>query len=145
MSYEGKGIDSARNVSLSGSVNPPVPNAGLAASFHPTPGDRTTLSFKENLAIRQDRRRPRATTSASSSRAASGATRIAIPEDFTKSAPGNDQHRINEETRLDLKHEWTTDKLFLNEARIGYERYRMEPERRQQGARKPSISSHPPT
>ena len=49
-----------------------------------------------------------------------------IPEDFNKSAPGNDQNRINNETRLDLKHEWTNDK-FLNEARVGYERYEWSP------------------
>ena len=123
MSYEGKDIDSARNVSLGG-INPPVPNAGLAASFFPLQGSHDA-AFKENLVFGKidadlsDNQRIEIT----------GRVRRdkdAIPEDFTKSAPGNDQHRINEETRLDLKHEWTTDK-FLNEARIGYERYRWSP------------------
>jgi outer membrane receptor protein involved in Fe transport len=123
MSYEGKDIGSARNVGLTG-INPPVPDAGLAASFFPLQGSHTD-SFKENLVFGKidadlnDEQRLELT-------ARVRREKDHIPEDFNKSAPGNDQNRINDETRLDLKHEWTTDK-FLNEARVGYERYEWSP------------------
>jgi outer membrane receptor protein involved in Fe transport len=42
------------------------------------------------------------------------------PEDRNLSAPGNDKNRSNDETRVDLKHEWTHGP-WLSEARIGYE------------------------
>ncbi|MGZ5274534.1 MAG: carboxypeptidase regulatory-like domain-containing protein [Caldimonas sp.] len=47
VSYEGKDINSPRNVGFGG-VNPPVPDAGLAATFFPLQGSHTQ-SFKENL------------------------------------------------------------------------------------------------
>jgi outer membrane receptor protein involved in Fe transport len=123
VSYEGKDIDSARNVSFVG-LNPPLPNAGLAATFIPLQGSHDS-AFKESLlfgkidADLSDNQRLELT-------ARVRREKDRIPEDFNKSAPGNDQNRINNETRLDLKHEWTNDK-FLNEARVGYERYEWSP------------------
>jgi hypothetical protein len=123
VSYEGKDISSPRNVSIS-SVVPPVPDAGLAATFFPLQGSHDQ-TFTENLVFGKidvdfnDNQRIELT----------GRLRREkdhIAEDPAKSAPGNDKGRINDETRLDLKHEWTTDK-FLNEARIGYERYEWSP------------------
>lgn len=49
-----------------------------------------------------------------------------VPEDTNLSVPGNDKDRINEETRLDLKHEWTFGNL-LSEARVGWEEYTYNP------------------
>lgn len=49
-----------------------------------------------------------------------------VPEDANLSVPGNDKDRVNDETRLDLKHEWTLGSL-LSEARIGYEEYTFNP------------------
>jgi len=49
-----------------------------------------------------------------------------VPESTTVSVPGNDKNRTNDETRIDLKHEWSHGALF-NEARIGYEDYRWNP------------------
>ena len=43
-----------------------------------------------------------------------------VPENRDLSAPGNDKDRTNDETRLDLKHEWTRGP-FLAETRIGYD------------------------
>ena len=43
-----------------------------------------------------------------------------VAEDRNLSAPGNDKNRSNDETRLDLKHEWSRD-AWLSEARLGYE------------------------
>ncbi len=49
-----------------------------------------------------------------------------VPESPTVSVPGNDKDRSNDETRIDLKHEWSHGDFF-NEARIGYEDYRWNP------------------
>lgn len=49
-----------------------------------------------------------------------------VPEDTNLSVPGNDKDRINDETRVDLKHEWTLGNL-LSEARVGYEEYTYNP------------------
>ena len=49
-----------------------------------------------------------------------------VPESSTVSLPGNDKNRSNDETRIDLKHEWSAGNFF-NEARIGYEDYRWNP------------------
>ena len=48
------------------------------------------------------------------------------PEDSRLSLPGNDKNRSNDETRIDVKHEWTLGK-FLSEARVGYEEYTWSP------------------
>jgi hypothetical protein len=123
VSYEGKDISSPRNVGF-GNVNPPVPNAGLAATFFPLQGSHTQ-SFKEDLLFGKID----VDLGGNQRLELTGRLRREkdhIPEDPAKSAPGNDKGRINDETRLDLKHEWTTD-TFLNEARIGYERYEWSP------------------
>lgn len=49
-----------------------------------------------------------------------------VPEDTNLSVPGNDKDRVNDETRIDLKHEWTLGTL-LSEARIGWEEYTWNP------------------
>jgi outer membrane receptor protein involved in Fe transport len=48
------------------------------------------------------------------------------PEDTRLSVPGNDKDRANDETRVDLKHEWSFGN-FLSEARVGYEDYKWNP------------------
>ena len=123
VSYEGKNIDSPRNVSFSG-VNPPVPNAGLAATFFSLLGSHTQ-SFTENLVF------GKVDVDLGGNQRLELTARLRrekdhVAEDVAKSAPGNDKDRINDETRLDLKHEWSNDKFF-NEARIGYERYQWSP------------------
>jgi len=123
MSYEGKDIESPRNVGFGG-VNPPVPNAGLAASFFPLQGSHDQ-SFKENLLFGKID----VDLGANQRIELTGRLRREkdhIAEDAAKSAPGNDKHRINDETRLDLKHEWSNS-VLLNEARVGYERYEWSP------------------
>jgi hypothetical protein len=123
VSYEGKDINSPRNVNFA-NINPPVPDAGLAATFFPLQGSHTQ-SFKENLVF------GKIDFDLGSNQRLELTGRLRrekdhIAEDEIKSAPGNDKGRINDETRLDLKHEWTNDK-FLNEARVGYERYEWSP------------------
>jgi len=48
------------------------------------------------------------------------------PEETNLSAPGNEKERTNDESRLDLKHEWTRGS-WLSEARVGYEDYTWSP------------------
>jgi outer membrane receptor protein involved in Fe transport len=48
------------------------------------------------------------------------------PEDTKLSLPDNEKNRSNDETRIDLKHEWTFGN-FLSEARVGYEDYLWNP------------------
>lgn len=48
------------------------------------------------------------------------------PESRDLSAPGNDTDKRNDETRFDLKHEWSGNG-WLNEARLGYEDARWNP------------------
>ena len=123
LSYEGKDIQSPRNVGFAG-VRPPVPNAGLAASFFALQGSHIQ-EFKENLLfgkIDLD-------LGPNQKIELTGRLRREkdhIAEDPAKSAPGNDKRRINDETRLDLKHVWSNDAL-LNEARVGYEKYQWSP------------------
>ena len=50
-----------------------------------------------------------------------------VAESRDLSAPGNDKQRSNDETRLDLKHEWSRG-AWLSEARIGYEDYTWNPQ-----------------
>jgi TonB dependent receptor/Carboxypeptidase regulatory-like domain len=50
-----------------------------------------------------------------------------IAESRDLSAPGNDKKRSNDETRVDLKHEWTRG-AWLSEARVGYEDYSWNPQ-----------------
>jgi outer membrane receptor protein involved in Fe transport len=48
------------------------------------------------------------------------------PESRDLSVPGNDVDRSNDETRFDVKHEWSIGSLF-SEARAGYEDYTWNP------------------
>ncbi len=123
LAYEGKDIQSPRNVGFGG-VNPPLPNAGLAASFFALQGS-SIQQFKEDLLFGK----VDLDLGPNQKLEATGRVRREkdhIAEDPAKSAPGNDKARINDETRLDLKHEWSNDRL-LNEARVGYEKYEWSP------------------
>jgi hypothetical protein len=123
LSYEGKDIQSPRNVGFA-SVGALLPNAGLVPGFIGMQGSHVQ-EFKENLLFGKvdldlgPNQRLELT----------GRLRREqdhIAENSTLSAPGNDKHRTNDETRLDLKYEWSSDVLF-NEARIGYENYEWSP------------------
>ncbi len=49
-----------------------------------------------------------------------------LPEDRVLSLPDNVKNRSNDETRFDIKHEWTLGP-WLSEARVGYEDYTWNP------------------
>lgn len=123
IAYEGKNIQSPRNISLA-PVGALLPNAGLVPGFIAMQGSHVQ-EFKENLLfgkIDLD-------LGPNQNIELTGRVRREkdfIAEDVNLSAPGNDKNRTNDETRLDLKHEWSND-VLLNEARVGYEHYEWNP------------------
>ncbi|MED5621986.1 TonB-dependent receptor [Ideonella sp. BN130291] len=70
-----------------------------------------------------------------------------IPEDNRPvglSVIGNEKNRSNDETRLELTHEWSRDR-FLNEARIGYEDYQWHPHSNSTAPLVKYVASPPPS
>ncbi|MBI3731538.1 MAG: TonB-dependent receptor [Burkholderiales bacterium] len=123
LSYEGKRIETPRNVSLA-NVSAILPNAGQAASFYSMQGSRNQV-FNEDLLF------GKIDLEISDSQRMEISARIRrekdlVAENYGLSAPGNDKERINDETRLDVKHTWTSNQ-FQNEARVGYENYVFNP------------------
>lgn len=123
LSYEGKDNGSPRNIGLA-SVASLLPNAGLVPSFLAMQGSHNQ-TFRENLLF------GKVDLQLSPDSRMELSTRIRrerdlVAEDTNLSAPGNDKNRANDETRFDLKHEWTGANL-LNEARVGYEDYTWNP------------------
>ncbi|MFL6674106.1 MAG: TonB-dependent receptor domain-containing protein [Massilia sp.] len=122
LAYEGKDISQPRQVVAQ--RQDLLPNAGVVPGLLAMAGSATS-TFKENLLlgkvdaqINQDNR-------------VEFTTRIRresdyVPEDFKLSVPGNEKDRRNDETRFDIKHEWSHGD-FLNEARIGYESFEWNP------------------
>lgn len=122
LTFEGKKIDSPRQVVVQNANL--LPNAGITPSLMAMQGS-TISSFNEGLLFGKFD----ATINDEHKLTFTGRLRREsdkIPEDYLLSAPGNGKNRINDETRLELKHEWRTDN-WLNEARIGYEDYRWNP------------------
>ena len=123
LAYDGKDIGNSRALGFA-NVKPPVPNAGLAASFFPLQGS-VLQKFHEDLLFGK----VGVDLGPNQKLELTGRVRREkdqIAEDATLSAPGNDKQRKNAETRFDLKHEWSNDS-FLNEARVGYEKYEYTP------------------
>ncbi|MYN39019.1 TonB-dependent receptor [Duganella sp. FT109W] len=120
--YEGKKIDSPRQVILQRTDL--LPNAGIVPSLLAQQG-ATVSTFKENLFLLKidaqigDDQRVEAT-------ARIRRETDQIPEDAKLSVAENTLSRSNDEDRFDFKHEWTGNG-FLNEARLGYEKYTWNP------------------
>ncbi|QJD89047.1 TonB-dependent receptor [Duganella dendranthematis] len=120
--YEGKKIDSPRQVILQRTDL--LPDAGIVPSLLAQQGAAVS-TFKENLfllkidaQIGEDQR-------------VEATARIRretdqIPEDAKLSVAENTLNRSNDEDRFDFKHEWS-GRGFLNEARVGYEKYTWNP------------------
>jgi len=120
--YERKDIATPRQVVLQESQL--LPNAGVVPSLRALQG-ATTQKFKQDLLF------GRADLQLSPEQRLSLTTRIRreddlVAEDRRLSAPGNDKNRVNDETRIDLRHEWTGAR-WLNEARVGYEEFVWNP------------------
>jgi hypothetical protein len=122
LAYEGKDITQPRQVVAQ--RQDLLPNAGIVPGLLAQAGS-TTSRFKENLLlgkidaqIGQDQR-------------LEFSTRIRresdyVPEDAKLSVPGNEKDRKNDETRFDIKHEWSSGD-WLNEVRLGFESFEWNP------------------
>jgi outer membrane receptor protein involved in Fe transport len=120
--YEGKKIDSPRQVIAQRTDL--LPNAGIVPSLLAQQG-ATVSSFKEDLYLLK------LDAQLANDQRVEGTIRIRretdlIPEDMKLSVPENSLNRSNDEDRFDFKHEWTGNG-WLNEARLGYEKYTWNP------------------
>lgn len=122
LAYEGKKIDSPRQVIAQRTDL--LPNAGIVPSLLGQQGAAVS-KFKEDLFLlkvdAQIAKNQRVEATARIRRETD-----MIPEDVKLSVPENSVNRSNDEDRLDFKHEWSNDN-FVNEARIGYEKYTWNP------------------
>lgn len=120
--YEGKKIDSPRQVVAQRTDL--LPNAGVVPGLLAQQGSSVS-SFKENLFLlkvdAQIDRDQRVEATARIRRETD-----LIPEDAKLSVAENVLNRSNDEDRFDFKHEWSNDR-WLNEARLGYEKYSWNP------------------
>jgi hypothetical protein len=120
--YEGKDINSPRQVVAQ--RQDLLPNAGIVPGLLSQAGSAVS-KFKEHLFL------GKIDAQLSDEQRLEVSTRIRresdlVPEDIKLSLPGNEKDRTNDETRFDVKHEWTRGD-FLNEARYGYEMYTWNP------------------
>ncbi|MGH8029376.1 MAG: TonB-dependent receptor domain-containing protein, partial [Arenimonas sp.] len=122
VAYDGKDIDSSRQIVVQ-NLNR-LPSLGVVPSLIAAQGSQVD-PFLENLLF------GKVDAEINPEHRLSLSTRVRResdrrPENSTLSAHGNDKDRTNDETRLDLKHEWARD-AWLSEARVGYEYYRWNP------------------
>ncbi len=122
LAYEGKKIDDPRQV-LAQNANL-LPNTGIVPSLLAQQG-ATQSKFDEDLFLAKIDAR------ISDAHALEATLRVRretdlVPESKLLSLPGNEVARDNDEDRFDIKHTWTTDN-FVNEARVGYEKYTWNP------------------
>jgi hypothetical protein len=128
LAYEGKHIDQPRQVVAQ--RQDLLPNAGVVPNLLKMAG-ASTSKFKEDLLL------GKIDAQLDEENRLEFTTRIRresdlVPEDFKLSVPGNEKDRRNDETRFDIKHEWSHGDL-RNEARLGYEMFRWNPHAKQGG------------
>ncbi len=115
--YDGKQIDDSRQV-IPRNIELLPAGRGVVPSVIAAKGSRVD-SFREDLFFGKIDAQINAEQKISASvKVRKEEDRLAENRDL--SAPGNDKTRSNDETRLDVKHEWTRG-AFFNEARLGYE------------------------
>jgi outer membrane receptor protein involved in Fe transport len=124
IAYEGKNNATPRNVGLA-NVGVPIPTTGVAGTFYGMQGSRNQ-EFKEDLVL------AKYDLEMGADQHLDVSLRLRREDDFIAensglSAPGNDKTRKNDETRVDLRHTLTRDQ-FVNEARLGYEKYHWSPQ-----------------
>ncbi|WP_326543741.1 TonB-dependent receptor [Pseudorhodoferax sp.] len=127
LAYEGKKIDSPRTVTARNLNQFSDLGAGVIPDIVALQGGAVS-SFKEDLLLAKID----ATISSEHKLTFTGRLRNEsdlIPEDVNISSAENVKDRINDERRLEVKHEWRTDN-WLNEARIGFEDYKWNPHSR---------------
>ncbi|GGY58905.1 TonB-dependent receptor [Pseudoduganella albidiflava] len=122
LAYEGKKIDDPRQILLQNRNL--LPDAGVVPSLVAQQG-ATTSKFDEDLFLGKVNARISDEHELEATLRVRRETDL-VPEDKLLSLPGNEVARDNDEDRFDVKHTWTTDN-FVNEARIGYEKYTWNP------------------
>ena len=121
--YDGKTIDDSRQV-VPRELNRLPASGGIVGTIRGFAGSQVD-QFTENLLF------GKVDAQLGGDQRLSASFRIRREDDRTPesrdlSAPGNDVERSNDETRVDLKHEWSRGDL-LSEARLGYEDYTWNP------------------
>lgn len=120
--YDGKSIDDSRQIVLRNSNR--LPSAGIVPSLLAAQGSQVD-NFREHLLFgRIDVNLDDEQRLSFSARLRRESDRVAENRDL--SLPGNDKDRKNDETRVDVKHEWTRGPWY-SEARAGYEDYTWNP------------------
>lgn len=121
--YDGKQIDSSRQV-IAQNTDLLPPDKGIVPDLLAKAG-ATVDKFHEDLFLgKVDAQLSDDQRLTFSAKVRTETDRV--PEDTRLSVPGNDKARKNDETRIDLKHEWTWGDV-LSEARIGWEEYTYNP------------------
>ncbi len=124
LAYDGKDIEDSRTV-VPRNLNLLPAGAGIVPSLIGSQG-ATVDKFTEHLFF------GKVDAQLSDEQKLSGSFLVRresdrLPEDRNLSAPGNDKDRTNDETKLDLKHEWARG-AWLSEARAGYEEATWNPQ-----------------
>lgn len=123
LAYDGKRIDDSRQVA--GRNFEKLPQAGLVPDLLSRRGSQVD-PFREDLLFgKLDAQLTPDQRLTFTARLRRETDRIA--EDRDLSLSGNDKERRNDETRLDLRHEWTVGENWLAETRIGHEDYLWSP------------------
>jgi len=117
LAYDGKNIDDSRQV-VPRNLNLLPGGAGIVPELVGAQGS-TVDQFREHLLFGKLDAQLNGEQKLSASMLVRRET-DRVPEDRNLSAPGNDKERKNDETRFDVKHEWTLGN-WLSEARLGYE------------------------
>ena len=123
VAYDGKKIDDSRQV-VPKNLDRFSTDAGLVGELRARQGS-TVNPFTEHLLF------AKADAQLGDDRNLSLALRVrdekdTLPENRDLSLPGNDLDRTNDETRLDLLHQWTIGAWQLD-TRAGYEKFRWNP------------------
>lgn len=122
LAYDGKNIDTSRQVIVAHASQ--LANAGKALELRSIQGGAVD-PFRENLFLgKLDAELAEDQRLSFTVKVRDEADRVA--EDNNLSAPDNEKNRTNNETRVDLKHEWNFGP-WLSEARLGYEDYLFHP------------------
>ena len=122
--YDGKNIDDSRQVVPRELARLPA-GLGIVPSLIAARGSQVD-TFREHLLFGKiDAQIDAENRLSASLRVRRESDLVAESRDL--SAPGNDKNRSNDETRLDVKHEWARG-AWLSEARLGYEDYTWNPQ-----------------
>ncbi|MDH0864111.1 TonB-dependent receptor [Mitsuaria sp. GD03876] len=122
VAYDGKRIEDSRQIA--GQNFEKLPDAGIVPGLRARRGSQVDPFHEDLLFGKLDAQLNDEHRLTLSARLRRETDRIA--EDRNLSLPGNDKERRNDETRVDLKHEWSRGD-WLSEARVGYEDYVWNP------------------